>query len=85
MEICKSHKECFEKVCSLCEDYEPLSSHAVLADVRAVTDEIRKRIIEDKVKLIKYNNPNTQISGHIKCELIVREVIRDYEKGEHFS
>jgi hypothetical protein len=33
MEICKSHKECFEKVCSLCEDYEPLSSHAVLYDV----------------------------------------------------
>jgi len=32
MEICKSHKECFEKVCSLCEDYEPLSSHAVLCE-----------------------------------------------------
>ena len=32
MEICKSHKECFTKICSLCEDYEPLSSHAVLSD-----------------------------------------------------
>ena len=32
MELCKSHKECFEKICSLCEDYEPLSSHAVLGE-----------------------------------------------------
>ena len=33
MEICKSHKECFEKVCGLCDDYEPLSSDAVLCEV----------------------------------------------------
>lgn len=38
MEICKSHKECFEKICSLCEDYKPLSSDAVLAEVRAIID-----------------------------------------------
>ena len=27
MGICKKHKECFEKICSLCGDYEPLASH----------------------------------------------------------
>lgn len=36
MDICKSHKKCFMKICSLCEDYEPLSSDAVLAEVRAL-------------------------------------------------
>lgn len=36
MEICKSHKECFEKVCSLCEDYESISSYAMLDEVQDV-------------------------------------------------
>lgn len=57
------------------------NSNAILVEVRAVLDEIRKRITEDKDKLKKFN-PDAQITGHIRCELIAKEVLRDYEKGE---
>ena len=46
MKLCKTHKECFEKICILCEDYAPLSSHAVLAEVRADIQELLKSIDE---------------------------------------
>jgi len=40
MEICKSHMECFTKICSLCKDYEPLSSYAVLGDAAELQEEL---------------------------------------------